>query len=230
MRKSFCAAASIAALLTIGAAPALAAMAIHLTDAYDHPGAKVGVNGSGFGAYATIDIYFDTTDELVVTANSNGAFSKHIIPVPTDALPGEHWITAAERDNGQGAQKPFTVSTDWTEPGFDTQNRRNNRWENVISTGNVVTLDTMWSRKTGDVIASSPALADGIAYVGSNDENLYAFDVATGAQLWKVPTGGPIVSSPAIAAGIAYFGSEDGTVYAVDAATGASKWSFATSY
>jgi outer membrane protein assembly factor BamB len=223
-------AASLAALLTIGAAPAPAAMTIHLTDVYDHPGAKVGVNGSGFGAYATIDIYFDTTDELIVTANATGSFAKHTIPVPTDALPGEHWISAAERDNGQGVQKLFTVSTDWTEFGFDTRNRRNNPWENVISQGNVGTLDTMWSHKTGDVIPSSPAVGNGIAYVGSDDHNLYAFDVATGAVLWSVPTGDAVTSSPAVAAGTVYFGSDDGTFYAVDAATGTSKWSFSGNF
>ena len=45
MRGSFCAAASLAALLTIGMSPALA-IAINVTPTYDHPAAKVKVNAT----------------------------------------------------------------------------------------------------------------------------------------------------------------------------------------
>jgi len=51
---------ALAALLTVAASPALA-LSLTITPNYDHPTAKVKVNGSGFGANATIDIYFDVT-------------------------------------------------------------------------------------------------------------------------------------------------------------------------
>src|SRR5205085_1260828 len=131
------------------------------------------------------------------------------------------WISAVERDNGQGVQRLFTVSTDWTELGFDPRNRRNNRWENVVSTGNVDTLDVMWSHKTGYTVYTSPAAANGIVYAGSGDGSLYAFDASTGSLDWSAATGGTIGSSPAVSGGIVYVGSEDWKVYAFDAATGA---------
>jgi outer membrane protein assembly factor BamB len=75
---------------------------------------------------------------------------------------------------------------------------------------------------------SSPALANGVIYVGSQDNNLYALNARTGAVLWNYTTGGAIDSSPAVANGVAYVGSGDGYVYALNASTGALLWSFAT--
>jgi len=85
-----------------------------------------------------------------------------------------------------------------------------------------------WKFKTDGAVVSSPALADGVVYVGSADGNLYAIDQETGAQKWKVDTGEPIVSSPAVANGLVYFVGSDGALYAVGAPTGAHKWRFAT--
>jgi outer membrane protein assembly factor BamB len=85
-----------------------------------------------------------------------------------------------------------------------------------------------WAFKTDGWVLSSPALAGGLVYVGSDDQNLYAIDAATGAQKWKFATGGPVRSSPAVEAGTVYFGSYDGSFYAVDAASGNLKWKFDT--
>jgi hypothetical protein len=85
-----------------------------------------------------------------------------------------------------------------------------------------------WTFKTGGRVYSSPAVADGVVFVGSTDGNLYAVDASTGAQKWKFATRGRIVSSPAVLAGVVYFESYDSNFYAVDAATGASKWKFVT--
>ena len=71
-------------------------------------------------------------------------------------------------------------------------------------------------------ISSSPALANGRLYFGSDDGNLYAIDATTGAKVWAAPfaTGDVIVSSPAVATGganpVIVFGSNDGTVYFVE--------------
>ena len=72
---------------------------------------------------------------------------------------------------------------------------------------------------------SSPAVANGAVYVGSDDGRLYAFDAAgcagapaTGCSpLWRAVTGGPVSSSPALANGAVYVGSMDGHLYAFGA-------------
>lgn len=87
-----------------------------------------------------------------------------------------------------------------------------------------------WAFKTEGPIFGSPAVADGVVFIGSADTNLYAVDQKTGQQKWKFKTAEPIASSPAAANGIVYFGSYDGGFYAVDAATGVRKWRFLTEY
>jgi hypothetical protein len=66
-------------------------------------------------------------------------------------------------------------------------------------------------------VESSPAVANGIVYIGSNDKNLYAIDAATGKEKWRFATGDWVDSSPAVANGIVYVGSNDKNLYAVGA-------------
>ncbi len=85
-----------------------------------------------------------------------------------------------------------------------------------------------WKFHTGGKIFSSPAVSNGVAYVGSTDGNLYAVDVATGAQKWKFEAKSRITSSPAVADGLIYFGAYDGNFYAVNSVDGKVKWKFQT--
>ncbi len=88
--------------------------------------------------------------------------------------------------------------------------------------------DLKWKFKTNGKVFSSPAVMDGIAYIGSEDSNLYAIDITNGQLKWKFLTGGAVHSSPAVYNNTVYFGSFDGFYYAVDAATGNLKWKFKT--
>jgi eukaryotic-like serine/threonine-protein kinase len=86
-----------------------------------------------------------------------------------------------------------------------------------------------WIFKTGGPVVSSAAVANGVVYFGSDDRNLYAADIATGAKKWSFATGGRIRSTPAVADGVVYFICGDSKIYALEAATGAKKWEFLTS-
>ena len=66
-----------------------------------------------------------------------------------------------------------------------------------------------WKFHTKGMVFSSPAIAGGVVYVGSNDGNLYAVDLASGTQKWKFATKSRIPSSPAVADGVVYFVSYD---------------------
>jgi eukaryotic-like serine/threonine-protein kinase len=83
-----------------------------------------------------------------------------------------------------------------------------------------------WAFQTDGAVRSSPAIADGAAFVGSKDGNLYAIDLATGQERWRFATGGPVVSSPAVKDGVVYVGSQDGYFYAIDAVNGERRWSY----
>ncbi|MBX6383828.1 MAG: serine/threonine-protein kinase, partial [Microbispora sp.] len=85
-----------------------------------------------------------------------------------------------------------------------------------------------WSVTTGGEVYSSPAVVDGVVYVGSWDHKLYAIDAATGRKRWSFTTGAWVYSTPAVADGVVYVGSDDSELYAIDAATGRKRWSFTT--
>jgi outer membrane protein assembly factor BamB len=85
-------------------------------------------------------------------------------------------------------------------------------------------LASKWSAATGDAVASSPVVAGGIAYVGSDDGSIHAYDATTGAPRWNRSTGGPIVAAPALDGGALIVGSADHTLRAFDAKDGTPKW------
>jgi Tfp pilus tip-associated adhesin PilY1 len=57
-------------------------------------------------------------------------------------------------------------------------------------------------------------LASGVVYIGTDDNNLYAFDADSGAYLWSATTASAVDSSPAVSDGKVYVGSSDGMLYA----------------
>jgi outer membrane protein assembly factor BamB len=86
----------------------------------------------------------------------------------------------------------------------------------------------LWAASTGGPIRSSPTVANGVVYVGSDDGKVYAFQTGCSIQFgtcgnptWTATTGGPITASPAVADrdfGITlYVGSTDGKLYAYSA-------------
>lgn len=104
----------------------------------------------------------------------------------------------------------------------------------------------VWHRKTGatvhfasivegfpegtnwDFWTSSPLYADGVAYIGSGDSNVYALDARDGHLLWAFKTGGRVRATPASDGDLIYIGSFDGVMYALDPKTGRQAWSFRT--
>lgn len=80
------------------------------------------------------------------------------------------------------------------------------------------TVSQLWSYTTGDPITSSPAVVNGVVYLGSDNipGKVYALNAATGVQLWNYTTGMRVESSPAVANGVVYVGSDDNKVYALN--------------
>lgn len=70
-----------------------------------------------------------------------------------------------------------------------------------------------WTFTTRARVESSPAIAGGRVYVGSNDGRFYVLALTTGAKLWEFNAGAPLSASPAIANGKIVIGSQDGRLY-----------------
>ena len=84
----------------------------------------------------------------------------------------------------------------------------------MLNVNNVGRLRLKWSYAAADLVDSSPAVANGVVYVGSYDGKVYALNAKTGVELWSYTTGSYVFSSPAVANGVVYVGSEDSMVYA----------------
>jgi outer membrane protein assembly factor BamB len=208
---------------------ASAAPSITLSKTTGPPTSRIIVSGRGFTPNASVDIYFDTKDEAVAVANSTGAFSQIAIPAPASALTGDHWVSAVERSGDGATQARFDVQRNWRQ--FHRLNmQRMNPFENVLNVHNVGNLILKWKFTTGSAVFSSPAVANGAVYVGSDDTYVYALNASTGAKLWSYATAGVVSSSPTVANGVVYVGGGylNDNVYALNADTGAKLWSYAT--
>jgi outer membrane protein assembly factor BamB len=75
---------------------------------------------------------------------------------------------------------------------------------------------------------SSPVIAQGKLYIGAEDGNLYAFDLASRRLVWLYHAGAGIASTPAVADGMVYALARDGRLHALDAKSGVRHWEFAT--
>lgn len=79
----------------------------------------------------------------------------------------------------QSAVPPRATSHDTIMFGFDAQHTHYNPSEQRLTCANVSHLTFDWaSPATGGSIFSSPAVADGMVYVGALDHKLYAFHLS----------------------------------------------------
>jgi len=76
--------------------------------------------------------------------------------------------------------------------------------------------------------SSTPAVANGVVYIGSENDNIYAVDAYSGQKIWNYSTGGAVNTSPVFVNGIVYAGANDGNVYALNASTGDKIWNYTT--
>jgi len=98
---------------------------------------------------------------------------------------------------------------------------------------------SIWRTDLGERIRSTPAISNGMLFVGTVQGRLHALTLKDGARRWTFETEGTkldsakfgydrrsIQSSPAVANGIVYFGARDGWVYAVGADDGKLRWTY----
>ncbi len=208
----------LALVMTMGfSVPGLSAAgaAIRLSKVSGPPATGTVVRGTGFGGAEPVDVRFDGTDVASTTTDGSGAFSARI-KVPRSALPGDHIVKAVGRTTGASARATFTVRTDWTQFHFTPSLAGLNPYENVLKPSNVPQLNRAWvgTGMGGVVDFSSPAVVNGIAYVGDSFlGRLWTFNAAgCGGDeclpLWSGRTAGThgIFSSPAVADGVVYIG------------------------
>ena len=90
-----------------------------------------------------------------------------------------------------GVEPAAKGQNNWSE--FHRTNMvRWNPYENVINVHNVGHLQPKWSFATGSPVVSSPAVANGVVYVGSNNGIAYALKASSGTKLWSYYVGNSV--------------------------------------
>ncbi|MBV9571720.1 MAG: PQQ-binding-like beta-propeller repeat protein [Alphaproteobacteria bacterium] len=119
-----------------------------------------------------------------------------------------HWAQAAQ------AKSPTTI--DWPHFRFDEKHDGYQRFETTLNRNNVPQLSLLWQADLqGELVYhSSPAVVNGVVYIGEDTGVLWAFpadgcgsDLCT-APLWKSTYLAQIVDSPTVVNGIVYVGSQ----------------------
>jgi len=128
----------------------------------------------------------------------------------------------------------LTTAGDWPSYGHDAQ-RTGVSDDTILSPANANQLTVHWKFKTGGVIASSPTVVNGVAYVGSWDGYEYALNAGNGTLIWRTnlgitsaptcnPTSAGVSSVATVQNGVVYVGGGDAYWYALNASTGAVLW------
>jgi len=200
------------------------------------------IGGAGTAENFKVSVYYDGTyligEQTVTGGLANGSSTTVVIPwVTTGVLVGPHWIRAVvsnvtgdpPADNvneglvAANVVLPPAVSVQYPWPMFSHDPDRTGY---TTAPGHPTTNRTIWIYRTGDAVSSSPAVVDGIVYVGSEDNKVYALNATTGAKIWNYTTGDEVSSSPAVVDGVVYVGSGDKNVYALNATTGVKIWNY----
>jgi len=86
----------------------------------------------------------------------------------------------------------------------------------------------IWSYSTGTDVENSPAVSDGVVYLGALNGTVFAFNASNGSLLWNCTTSANIDASPVVSSGAVCVCREDGYFYALNASIGAQLWSCIT--
>src|SRR5579871_2810054 len=175
----------------------------------------------GAAASVTITVAFKTADVDVNRGTATSSNGGNASDVSTT------YVTGGAASGGAGAN---LASNSWPEWRADDVHNGVYAGPQSITVNNVASLQQLWTTATGSWVFSSPAIVNGVVYVGSGDGALYALSLSTGAVIWKAQTGGELHVSPAVVNGVVYSSSTDGTISAYDAATGQVIWTVMTGY
>ncbi len=94
----------------------------------------------------------------------------------------------------------------------------------ATSTPEMPSMEPAWTFATEGKIWSSPVMADGVIFFGSDDQNFYAVDAASHELKWKFTAGEKIRSTPLVLEEKVYFIADDGYLYALDTTGGIEFW------
>jgi outer membrane protein assembly factor BamB len=192
-------------------------------------GQSVVLNGSGFlpNTPETIELG-STLIGHTVTSATGTIFAA--VPIPWGSAEGPTRIGVLDTAFGP-VTTPLAIRTTWPQfrrgPSHQATDSVDTNMTETSTGGTVQTLHTQWQIAFGSRVIASPAVADGLVFIGAENKVFKALDANTGATHWSFTASGGIYASPAVVNDVVYFAGGS-TVYARNADTGAALWSFTT--
>jgi outer membrane protein assembly factor BamB/tRNA A-37 threonylcarbamoyl transferase component Bud32 len=95
-------------------------------------------------------------------------------------------------------------------------------------TSRTSSVKPLWTFKCEDEIRGTPLYHNGVIYIGSYDNNLYALNASNGEFIWKYATDGGVVGKPAVFENNLYVGSEDFRLHTISSRSGKVIWTYYT--
>lgn len=179
----------------------------------------------------------------VVTATEDAVYSVLATGtiVAVDAVSGQElwrYPIAVERPGGIGAifsrpdpDVPVPLQATYGEPVVAEGLLLAASLDGKVHALDRTTGEQAWDYEVEGGIVGGLTVEDGIAYFGTNENTVYALDIATQTLVWTQPfrTEGWVWSAPAVDAERVYIGTMGQRVYALDRDTGEEVWSFQAS-
>ena len=199
---------------------------IVLSSAFVAPGSTFTARATAFKPNEPVTFTLLGATVATATATSTGYVPNTLISVPSNATFGATSLTLTGNVSGKITTATVGITNNWNQIGRDAMRSAFEPNDPVIADTidigqNGTVLKLAWNYATGAAVNSSPAVVDGVAYVGNDAGALSAVVTNTGAPKWNytTPSHAPIHSSPVVdTAGNVLFGSDDGNVYKVTAA------------
>jgi outer membrane protein assembly factor BamB len=200
------------------------------------PASALTLTGTGFGPSETVTVTVpvsitSTATLLTVTTTSTGTIKKSQIVVPAAIPFGPNTVTATGSPSGKVGSTQLYVSNDSPQLGYVATRTGFEAHDTVLTTHQATTrtnmLNLVWTFSAGGATDSTPAISQGVAYLGDEAGDVYAVNITTGVPVpgWSAHVPAAVESSPAVDAGRVIFGDDAGVVTALDATTGGVDWS-----
>ncbi|MDQ2865999.1 MAG: PQQ-binding-like beta-propeller repeat protein [Candidatus Eremiobacteraeota bacterium] len=172
-------------------------------------------------------VQFSLLGKVVATATTapgTGHVPPVAIAVPSNAYFGPTALTAKGLSSGKVSSVVIDITNEWTQLGYSATRLGHEPHDSVlldsIGVGQNTVLNRAWYYSTGSPVNASPAIVNGVAYIGDDSGTVSAITTNTGAPRWTyvLPSHAAIHSSPAVdSSGNIIVGSDDGNLYQLGA-------------
>jgi len=182
----------------------------------------LGTGSLATGASAVVNwtVRADNPGSYEIWVEAEGLVSGSVSPKTSPTyLPSYNY---QDRIGGIGQEEIEIKEVDTSWPTFHHDLRRTGySWSKAPENN-----QTLWSYATGGRMLSSPAVADGKIYMGSEDGKIYCLNATTGEHIWNYTTGSYVFHCPTVVDDKVYIGSWDHKVYCLNAKTGVLIWNY----